>query len=410
MNSRIMPENSDINTPEDERRKYSQRQLADSLYLSKVNNTLIDILSTRFHSQDFTQTRYGFMIVRLRLMCLFFAVTVPLFAFVDFLTLPSEQAQFLLVARILLSVSLLFLTYITWRHYSIPVARIVLAAAFLLPTIFYISSILSFTIIPETGIPLVFSMMPYLIVVMAGLFPLTIVGGLLLTATILLPLALFEIDQFNGNYLQLFDKFWLLSLFAGISLWMQSGQLSMLMELYRESTVDPLTGLINRRVLLRQAHLEQQHSTNDSIPFSVMMFDLDRFKRVNDIYGHLIGDRVLVMIARVMRRELRSTDIMARFGGEEFMAILPGLALEDSLHVAQRIVHAIRSEAVATVDGEFIYVTSSIGVTEYQPPELIEKTLKRVDELLYRAKSSGRDMVISDNDINSQPKQSTEEK
>ena len=253
-------------------------------------------------------------------------------------------------------------------------------------------------------------MMPYLIVVMAGLFPLTIVGGLLLTATILLPLALFEIDQFNGNYLQLFDKFWLLSLFAGISLWMQSGQLSMLMELYRESTVDPLTGLINRRVLLRQAHLEQLHSTNDSIPFSVMMFDLDRFKRVNDIYGHLIGDRVLVMIARVMRRELRSTDIMARFGGEEFMAILPGLALEDSLHVAQRIVHAIRSEAVATVDGEFIYVTSSIGVTEYQPPELIEKTLKRVDELLYRAKSSGRDMVISDNDINSQPKQSTEEK
>ena len=399
-----MSEKPEINISEDERRRYSQRKFVNRFYLSKIINTLVDVLSTRFHSQDFTQTRYGFIVVRLRLMCLFFAITVPLFAFFDFLILPSQQAQFLLGTRIALSISLFFLAYITSQHVSVMVIRIVLIAAFLLPTIFYISSMLSFTIIPATGIPLFFSMMPYLIVAMAGLFPLTIVGGLFLVATIFVPLALFEIDQFNGNYLQLFNKFWLLSSFAGISLWLQGGQLTMLLKLYRESTVDPLTGLINRRVLIRQAHLEQQHSVQDSIPFSVMMFDLDRFKRVNDNYGHLIGDRVLVMIARVMRREFRTTDIMARFGGEEFVAILPGLSLEDTLPVAQRIANAIRDEAVALNDGEFIHVTSSIGVTEYQPQESIEKTLKRVDDLLYYAKTNGRDMVVSDNEMNSDPK------
>lgn len=404
-----MSEKSEINTSKSERRRYSQQQLANSFYLSKINNMLVDVLSTRFHSQDFTQIRIEFIVVRLRLMCLFFAVTVPLFAFFDFMILPSQQAQFLLGARIALSISLLFLAYITSQHVSEMVIRITLTAAFFLPTIFYISSMLSFTIIPATGVPLFFSMMPYLIMAMAGLFPLTIVGGVLLIATIFVPFAWFEIDQFNGNYLQLFDKVWLLFLFSGISLWLQSGQLSMLMKLYRESTIDPLTGLINRRVLLRQAHLEQQNSEQDLIPFSVMMFDLDRFKRVNDTYGHLIGDRVLVMIARVMRREFRSKDIIARFGGEEFVAILPGLSLEHALVVAQRIANAIRDEAVAVNDSEYIHVSSSIGVTEYQPQESIEKTLKRVDDLLYYAKTNGRDMVASDNEMNSDPKYPTKE-
>jgi len=228
-----MSEKPEINASEDERRKYNQQRLADSLYLSKINSILADVLSARFHSLDFTQIRYDFIVVRLRLMCLFFAVTVPLFTFFDFLTFPSQQAQFLLISRIALSILLFFLSYITWRYFSIMVTRIILAAAFLLPTIFYLSSMLSFAIIPVTGIPLVFSMMPYLIVAMAGLFPLTIVGGLFLIAIIFVPLTLFEIDQFNGNYLVLFDKFWLLSLFAGISLWLQGGQLLMLLKLYR---------------------------------------------------------------------------------------------------------------------------------------------------------------------------------
>ncbi len=102
-------------------------------------------------------------------------------------------------------------------------------------------------------------MMPYLIMAMLGLFPLTISGGLFLAGVISIPVALFEVSRFNGDYYALFNTLWLLSLFAGISLWLQTGQLLMLMKLYRESTVDPLTELINRRVLLRQASQEQKN-------------------------------------------------------------------------------------------------------------------------------------------------------
>jgi len=385
----------EINTPEVEQRKNTP-QPAISLNLSAINNSLADILSTRLHSKDFTDTRFSYIAIRLRIMCLFFAITVPLFAFFDFLTFPFEQAKNLLGSRIALSIALFILAYNSRQQASVLVTRIILSVAFLLPTIFYICTMLCFNTMPVASIPLVFSMMPYLIVAMAGLFPLTVAGGLFLVAIIFVPLSLLEFNQFNGDYLQLFYKFWLFSLFAGISLWLQSGQLLMLMKLYRESTIDPLTGLINRRVLLRQARLEEQHSAQDSIPFSVIMFDLDRFKRINDTYGHMIGDRVLTMVGNVMRREFRSSDIIARFGGEEFVAILPGLSIEQSIDVAKRIANAIRDEAVALNDGNFIHVTSSIGVTQYQQNESIEATFKRVDDLLYRAKATGRDTVVTD--------------
>lgn len=390
-----MSEKPEINTSGVEQRKH-QPQPAISINISAINNSLADILSTRLHSKDFTETRFSYIAIRLRLMCLFFAITVPVFAFFDFLTLPPEQAKILLAGRIVLSISLFFLAYIARQEASVLMIRSILTTAFFLPTIFYIFTILSFSNMPITSIPLVFSMMPCLIMAMAGLFPLTVAGSLFLVAIIFVPISLYEFSQFDGNNLHLFNKFWLFSLFAGISLWLQSGQLLMLMKLYRESTVDPLTGLINRRAFLRQAYLEEQHSAQDSVPFTVIMFDLDRFKRVNDTYGHLIGDKVLTMVGNVMKRELRSTDIMARFGGEEFIAILPGLSLEQGIDVAKRIADAIRGEAVALGDGNFINVTSSIGVTQYRQNESIEETFKRVDDLLYRAKASGRDTVVSD--------------
>ena len=391
-----MPGQIDTQGQEYERRKKSQRPVKQSVYLSIINHAKTDAVSSWFHSADFTQTRYSYVAVRLKLMCLFFAIMVPVFALFDFLTLPSEQAQFLLKARIALSASLFFLGYVLYRQTSVVVTRIVITLTFLVPTVFYLCSMQSFSVIPDGGIPLFFSMMPYLIMAMLGLFPLTISGGLFLAGVISIPVALFEVSRFNGDYYALFNTLWLLSLFAGISLWLQTGQLLMLLKLYRESTVDPLTELINRRVLLRQASQEQKKSAEDSQPFSVMMFDLDRFKRINDYHGHATGDQVLVTVARIMKHELRSTDIIARFGGEEFVAVLPGVPLGEATQVAHRVAHSIRNTAIPLNDGENLYVTSSIGVTQYKVGENIEQTLKRADDLLYQAKASGRDKVVDD--------------
>lgn len=387
---------TDTQRKEPERRKHSQRPVKQSVFLSIISHARTDAVSSRFHSADFTQTCYGYVAARLKLMCLFFAIMVPVFALFDFLTLPSEQAQFLLKARIALSASLFFLVYVLYRQASVVVTRIAITLTFLMPTVFYLSSMQSFSITPDTGVPLFFSMMPYLIMAMLGLFPLTVSGGLFLASVIFIPVALFEASRFNGDYYALFNALWLLSLFAGISLWLQTGQLLMLLKLYRESTVDPLTELINRRVLLRQASQEQKKSAEDLQPFSVMMFDLDRFKRINDYHGHAVGDQVLVTVARIMKQELRSTDIIARFGGEEFVAVLPGVSLGEATQIAHRVAHSIRHTAIPLNDGENLYVTSSIGVTQYKTDENIEQTLKRADDLLYQAKASGRDKVVDD--------------
>lgn len=107
-----MQKNNKSNTTKNERRKIRQKNVEKKILLSIKNSPLVDLISSKLHSDDFTQTRYSYIAIRLRLMLLFFAITVPLFSFFDFQTLPPEKAKFLLELRVILSVSLLFLAYI----------------------------------------------------------------------------------------------------------------------------------------------------------------------------------------------------------------------------------------------------------------------------------------------------------
>jgi len=367
-----------------------QKKSVFKQYFTLENNPLVDIISSRFHSTDFTQKRTDYIRSRLWLMCMFFALTVPLFTLFDFFTLSYEHAQSLLVARVLLSVSLFALAHLVKKCSSVLLIKYVIALAFFFPSIFYLAAMLTFEKAGDA--PLIFSMMPYLIIAMIGLFPLTLRGGGILIFLISLPFLIFHLNTFNGDYWLLFNALWLFLLFSGISLWLQVAQLSMLMNLYRESTVDPLTKLINRRALIRT--VEQLKSQNTS--FSVVMFDLDRFKRINDSYGHLEGDKVLKMAALTIKQKLSSTDIVARYGGEEFLAVLPNKQVNHAIIAAERIANALREQTILLNTGETITVTSSIGVTQYKPFEKIEDIFKRVDDLLYHAKEQGRDRVISD--------------
>ncbi len=366
-----------------------------SAYLSLENNPLIDIVSARYHSSDFNQTRANYICGRLWLMCLFFAVTVPLFSLFDFVILPKPQAENLLLARLALSLSLFSIAYALRKQPKITTLRLTTLLTFFLPCLFYIYTMSSFAELEQTNIPVVYTMIPYLIVAMLGLFPLTLLGGLSLILVVFIPFIAFEFSQFEQNIWPLVNAAWLFSLFAGISLWLQTSQLSMLMKLYRESTVDPLTKLINRRVMMRMAEKEQSRSQEHKVPFSIIMFDLDKFKRINDDYGHHVGDKVLVMTANVMKEVLDKNHIAARFGGEEFVAILSGIELAKASDIAEQILTRLKSKTLPLDSGETIRVTASLGVTQYSPEESVEDTFKRADELLYSAKDGGRDQVVS---------------
>lgn len=385
------------NIDEKKERREVPKSAVASTEFSQIHSSIADIISDHNHSKDFIQTRKSYIVERLRLMCLFFAISVPASFLLDIIVFESEQAKLLFANRIILSISLFILYKTIQRINTVGSTRIVLALSFLFPVLFYISTSVSLATIQHSNeIPLSFSMMPYLIVAMLGLFPLTILSGMVLLTVIAGPLLVFEYMQSAGNYVGFIDKFWLLMLFGGISLWLQSGQLVMLMKLYRESTIDPLTGLINRRVLMRQVAIVSGKCREDNDYFSVMMFDLDHFKRVNDTFGHMTGDQVLIKIAAILKRELRNSDVIARFGGEEFLVVMPHLQLEQAVHVAQRVADAIRNSSVKSEDQQRITFTASVGVTQYRINESVDTLFKRVDDLLYMAKDQGRDRVVCD--------------
>jgi diguanylate cyclase (GGDEF)-like protein len=158
--------------------------------------------------------------------------------------------------------------------------------------------------------------------------------------------------------------------------------------------IDPLTGLANRRAFLHDAaQLIRQQASRDR-PVAVFMVDLDRFKSINDRFGHAIGDRVLQIFAETATSNLRSTDLVGRLGGEEFALVLADACRDNAFLVGERIRGAFAA-AAAHVGSVPVNATASIGVSIIQDPEQdVATLLDQADEALYRAKSLGRNRVV----------------
>ncbi|MBN2585726.1 MAG: GGDEF domain-containing protein [Candidatus Fermentibacteraceae bacterium] len=160
----------------------------------------------------------------------------------------------------------------------------------------------------------------------------------------------------------------------------------------RDALLDALTGLKNRRWIdERLPRIMDRHRRN-GLPLSIIMFDVDLFKKYNDTYGHDAGDCVLASVARTTLECLRPTDLSARYGGEEFVVILAGLPLEVAWKVAERLRVTISDADVISNDGGLLPpVTVSMGIAQAGPEDDAASLLKRADSAMYRAKDSGRD-------------------
>ena len=155
---------------------------------------------------------------------------------------------------------------------------------------------------------------------------------------------------------------------------------------------DPLTGALNRRVLMERAESELERCSRDGAPFSLVIVDLDHFKNVNDTWGHAAGDEVLKALAETCRRALRPADVFGRFGGEEFVALLPAADADDAADIAERLRRLTEESAIATPEG-VIRVTLSAGHTTALPGDSPDDLLRRADSALYESKRSGRNRV-----------------
>ena len=164
-------------------------------------------------------------------------------------------------------------------------------------------------------------------------------------------------------------------------------------ELEKLAYIDSLTGLYNKRAVLRELGEQTKRAKRYRQELSLSMLDIDHFKKVNDRYGHIVGDDVLERVATLMRQNIREADIAARYGGEEFIIILPNTDLNPALSVAERIRKSIEEAEMKDSQGKVFGITISEGVSSYKPGENEHSLISRADTALYRAKKKGRNRV-----------------
>ncbi len=163
-------------------------------------------------------------------------------------------------------------------------------------------------------------------------------------------------------------------------------------ELRLLAVTDPLTGAYNRRHLMEALFREMGRSDRYAYPFSLIMLDIDHFKEVNDRFGHEAGDRVLMEMADLIRKRIRSVDLLARWGGEEFLILLVNTALPQALTLAEALLDRMKAIPFAGIGR----ITASFGVTHYHKGESVDQLLTRVDNFLYQAKREGRARIAQD--------------
>ena len=174
----------------------------------------------------------------------------------------------------------------------------------------------------------------------------------------------------------------------------QRQDLALALEENRElASKDPLTGLLNRRHMLELLHLEQRRCQRGVRSMLIAQIDIDHFKDINDTYGHHVGDVALQRFANQVRQNIRSSDVLSRWGGEEFVLLLSDSDIAGALHTLNRVRLAVQN---CPVEGAppGVFMTVSMGLAQHIPGESVELTLDRADRALYRAKRAGRNQVV----------------
>jgi diguanylate cyclase (GGDEF)-like protein len=172
-----------------------------------------------------------------------------------------------------------------------------------------------------------------------------------------------------------------------------------LIEINRELSIrDPLTNLYNRRFLGEYLEKEIENSRRSGAAISAVMIDLDDFKQLNDHYGHEVGDLALKVVAGVIDRAIRKGDIAARFGGEEFLLVLPASAKEGAMQMAERVRTTLERTPITTAKGGRLYITASFGIASFVEDEArtAEKLIQIADTRLYEAKNGGKNAIVAD--------------
>jgi diguanylate cyclase (GGDEF)-like protein len=326
-----------------------------------------------------------------------FAIITPLWIIVDMLTLPWPVWLGIAVGRMFATLGFMALVIAYDRPDSMAAVHRSLAILIGIPIVFYIFSYFFLHRYALTGLPAAmvsgYNFLPFVLVAGLAIFPLTLAENGAFVAAVFLVQALAAIARWpEMNPLSFALEFWLLAIIATVGMLAGLSQLAFMIALVRDAIRDRLTGAFSRHSGEELLELQFIISMRADTPLSLAFIDLDRFKKVNDEFGHDVGDQVLIEATRRLRATLRTGDVLARWGGEEFILILPSTQADQAVAALERVrVAGLGSRP----DNQT--VTASFGVAErlQDGAATWHDLVEIADRRMYDAKRGGRNRIVS---------------
>ncbi len=357
---------------------------------------LAALLSPHSHTGLFKLRRAQIIIRRVRLMAVLFAILTPLWIIVDFLFLPSSLWASLALIRMVTSMAFA-MTALYWRpNNSMWNAYRALAMLFVIPGVFYFitQDVLAHYHLQgiSEAIKTGYAYLPFVLLAGISIFPLALAESLFIALPLLITQAFSGL--FSGPMLgwpSFAGAFWLQTLIAGVSGLACMSQLSFMIALFIQAINDPLTGVHSRRSGEELLNLQFQIAIRSQANLSVAFIDLDHFKEINDNHGHDVGDRILVTATAAMIKKMRLSDILVRWGGEEFLLIMPDTDLAEARQAMTRLQEFGFGELAMN-----FRLTASIGLAELRQDgsATCQALVEAADRRMYLAKQRGRNQTI----------------
>ncbi|MBL4613796.1 MAG: diguanylate cyclase [Magnetovibrio sp.] len=351
------------------------------------------------HSPYLRRHRMSYLIGRVQLVSFVFAILIPLWAVIDFMTFPWPEWALLTGMRVASGAVFVLLAW-PWDVEPTPrVAFSMLTVVLLGPPVFYLVSqpmLSGLELSTWGGIASQFyALLPFIVLAGLSVFPLTILE-MLVFGVPFLAITAYGASLVEGfNLATYIGTLWLAMLILAVSLFAGVSQLRYMISLVSRSSLDPLTNTYTRRSGSEIIDMQYRVSIRQGAAFTIAFFDLDHFKSVNDTYGHDEGDKTLCMFTKKLQDDLRGSDVIVRWGGEEFLAVLPNTDLDGARLVINRIMDNWLGQRP---DGTPL--TASIGVAERTADQLDDwpDLVELADKRMYIAKNTGRARAIMSND------------
>ncbi|MCW4227539.1 MAG: GGDEF domain-containing protein [Candidatus Thiodiazotropha taylori] len=356
-----------------------------------TKDQLYELFTTREHGLPISGHRATIIQSRVFFFCVVFAVLVPAWSIIDLLFLPSALWGGLLTIRAVSGMVFAILAWLSRREPTMKRARLLLAGMLAVTPLFYLASGYWIEGYPLTSqeqiIAGLYGLLPFVMVAGLTLFPLTLVEFLAYAVPLFLVTLVSAFPGSEAEIPQAVSTMWLLILILGVALFSSLTQLRYMLSQVSRASYDVLTGMLTRRAGIEVLDLQFRLASMGGSSMSILYFDLDNFKAVNDTYGHDIGDKVLKTASEQICNCVRKGDSVIRWGGEEFVVVLPTADPREANEVVNRIMTAGVGERP-----EGGPVTASIGVAEVQEDNVNDwkAQIELADHRMYTAKTSGR--------------------